>query len=338
MTDKQNKIVDFIVHKLIKDAHSKITDIDIRPKPLSVNASVQRLVDELHKLYLSKLGKGYGKFETDEINYPFPRFLREHFTKNDYDFHEFSSKLMTHLKARAEQELLATGGYVLIAKVENDSSTYLLVAIVTEVIGSSITNDLDVIDSTHLDMSQLRVAGRIDVSAWQNNHDRYISFIKGRTDIAAYFKLFLGCNDVVIAAQESKRLVEILNSYAEEQNLTTDLRDELFENAYNYLNELSKKGNTVSLDALANHICPEDPESLKSKLSDLSDDFIPDRRSIKSLTKFTGKSAYWQVSFDRKAVRNGSVRYDKDTDTIILSDIPDDLKKELIDESEESDE
>lgn len=342
MSDKQNKILDFIVHKLIKEAHEKTADVDIRPSALSVNPSVQRLVDEIHKLYLSKLGKGYGKFETDEDNYPFPRFLRDHFSENKLNFHEFSKKLMTHLKARAEKEPLATGGYVLIAKVKNDATTYLLVAIVTEVIGSAITNDLNVIDSTHLDMSQLRVAGRIDVTSWQNNHERYISFIKGRSDIAAYFKLFLGCNDVVAAAQESKKLVQALESFALAQQMSADERDNLLATAYHFLNDLSKNGDPVSLDALANHVYPQAPDKLKEKFADesieLSDDFVPDRRVIKSLVKFSGKSNYWQVSFDRKGIRNGSVRYDKDSDTIILSAIPDDLKRELIEEYQDADE
>lgn len=342
MSDKQNKILDFIVHKLIKEAHEKTADVDIRPSTLTVNPSVQRLVDEIHKLYLSKLGKGYGRFESDEDNYPFPKYIKEHFSENKYDFHPFSEKLMRHLKERAKQEPLATGGYVLIAKVENDSTTYLLVAMVTEVIGSAITNNLDVIDSTHLDMSQLRVAGRIDITAWQNGHDRYISFIKGRSDIATYFKLFLGCNDVVVAAQESKKLVHALESFALAQQMSADERDNLLATAYHFLNDLSKNGNPVSLDALANHIYPQAPDKLKEKFADdsieLSDDFVPDRRAIKSLIKFSGKSNHWQIIFDRKGIRDGSVRYDKDSDTIILSAIPDDLKQELIEEHQDADE
>ena len=42
----------------------------------------------------------------------------------------------------------------------------------------------------------LRVAGRIDLGAWQTGGERYISFLRGRGDVAQYFKLFLGCNDL----------------------------------------------------------------------------------------------------------------------------------------------
>lgn len=339
MDNIQNIITDFIVHKLIKEAHSRDTTIELRPAPLTINKSVQRLVDELYKIYAGRVSKGYGKFETDENNYPFPKFIREHFSDNSYNFFQLSSNLMSHLKSRSETELLATGGFVLIAKVQSNGSEFLLVAIVTEILGSAITSGLDVVDSSHLDMSQLRVAGRIDITSWQQGHPRYISFIKGRGDIATYFKLFLGCNDVMIAAQESKKLVDALNDFAFEQNLSPEARDKLFESSYNFLKDLSKNGNPVSLEALANHVYSDDPEKLKVKLSDssiaLSDEFIPDGRSIKSLTKFNGKSDFWQVTFDRKAIRNGSVRYDISSDTIILSNIPADLRKELIEESNE---
>ncbi|HAL37027.1 MAG TPA: hypothetical protein DCP03_02465 [Polaromonas sp.] len=46
------------------------------------------------------------------------------------------------------------------------------------------------------------------MTAWLAGGDRYISFLKGRTDVAGYFKLFLGCNDVHLAAEESKKLLQ----------------------------------------------------------------------------------------------------------------------------------
>ncbi|MFG8044809.1 nucleoid-associated protein [Pseudomonas aeruginosa] len=329
------QITNCIVHKLIKDAHQREADVDLRPTELEVNPSVQRLIDHLDKLYTGRAGKGYGRFENNEDDYPMQRFIREHVVDEKLDFVALSERMMRHLKERASVEQLATGGFVLIAKISKENVDYLLVAIVTEVVGTAITEGLEVIDSVHLDMSQLRVAGRVDVTAWQQGADRYISFLKARGDIAHYFKLFLGCNDLVLALEESKKLVAGLEQFTTERELEPAQRDEFLEKAHDYLNNLGKDV-PVSLEALSNHLWPDAPEELQLKLGSeelgLSDGFVPDRRAIRGLVKFEGKSDYWKLTFDRKAVRSGHLRYNRETDSIVLTHIPDQLRQELIDE------
>lgn len=332
------QITNCIVHKLIKEAHQRDADIDLRPTELLVNPSVQRLIDHLHSLYSGRAGKGYGRFEENEDEYPAQRFIRQHVVEGASDFLELSNRLMTHLQSRASVEQLATGGFVLIVKINNDGTDYLLVAMVTEVVGSAITEGLEIVDSVHLDMSQLRVAGRVDLTAWQGGAERYISFLKARGDIASYFKLFLGCNDLILALEESKKLVVGLEQFAAEQELEPARRDEFLEQAHQYLTALGKD-TPVSLEALSNHLWPDAPETLQTKLASdelgLSDGFVPDRRAIKGLVKFEGKSDYWKLTFDRKAMRSGHLRYNRDTDSIVLTHIPPQLRQELIEELDE---
>ncbi|WP_286978894.1 nucleoid-associated protein [Pseudomonas sp.] len=332
------QITNCIVHKLIKEAHQRDANIDLRPTELLVNPSVQRLIDHLHKLYSERAGKGYGRFEENEDEYPAQRFIRQHVVEGESDFLVLSNRLMTHLQSRASVEQLATGGFVLIVKINNDDTDYLLVAMVTEVVGTAITEGLEIIDSVHLDMSQLRVAGRVDLTAWQGGADRYISFLKGRGDIANYFKLFLGCNDLILALEESRKLVAGLEQFATEQDLQPARRDEFLEQAHQYLIGLGKD-TPVSLEALSNHLWPDEPEILQTKLASeelgLSDGFVPDRRAIKGLVKFEGKSEHWKLTFDRRAMRSGHLRYNRDTDSIVLTHIPPQLRQELIEELDE---
>jgi nucleoid-associated protein len=245
---------------------------------------------------------------------------------------------MVHLQGRAAVENLATGGFVLIAKITNEGTDYLLAAIVTEIVGTAITQGLEVIDSVHLDMSQLRVAGRVDLNAWQAGADRYISFLKSRGDIANYFKLFLGCNDLVLALEESRKLVIGLEQFAAEQALDAGQRDDFLDRAHQYLTSM-EKDTPLSLEALSNHVWPDEPELLQTKLASeelaLSDGFVPDRRAIKGLVKFEGKSQFWNIKFDRKAIRLGHLRYNPDSDSIVLTQIPDSLRQELLEEIDE---
>lgn len=330
-----NNIVNLVVHKLIKDQHGAAS-IELADAPINVTPSAQRLIDHLHKLYAERPGKGYGKFEEDENNFPMPRFVREYFVDQLTDYYALSQVMMQHLQARAGQEQLATGGYVLIAHVNNGANDFLLVAIVTEVVGTAITEGLEIVDSVHLDMSNLRVAGRVDLTAWQAGAERYVSFLKGRGEVANYFKQFLGCNDVLVALQETQKLVRGLESFATEQNLEPAVRDQLFEQAYTFLEELGRNGNPVSLDAFANRLWPDSPDDLRTALAiedlQLSDGFVPDRRAIKGLVKFKGASTHWKLEFDRRGLRNGDIRYDQDNNKLVLSNIPDALRRELLDE------
>jgi nucleoid-associated protein len=210
------------------------------------------------------------------------------------------------------------------------------VAIVTEVVGTAITEGFEIVDSVHLDMSNLRVAGRVDLTAWQDGAERYVSFLKGRGEVANYFKQFLGCNDVLVALQETQKLVRGLETFATKQHLESAVRDQLFEQAYTFLEELGRNGNPVSLDALANRLWPDSPDDLRATFANeelqLSDGFVPDRRAIKGLVKFKGTSTHWKLEFDRRGLRNGDIRYDQDNNSLVLSNIPDALRSELLEE------
>ena len=102
-----------------------------------------------------------------------------------------------------------------------------------------------------------------------------------------------------------------LESFAADQQLESAVRDQLFEKAYTYLEELGRNSTSVSLEVLANHLWPEAPDDLKTCLANeelqLSDGFVPDRRALKSLMKFKGVSTHWKLEFDRRGLRNGDI-------------------------------
>jgi nucleoid-associated protein len=291
-------------------------------------------------MYSGNTGKAFGCFEANEDEFPAQRYIRQHVIHNEYDFIVLSEKLMERLVNQAGDELLATGGYVLFARISVGETHYVLIAIVTETVGTAITDGLDVIDSVHLDLSHLRVAGRIDLNAWQAGVERYISFLKGRGDIADYFKTFIGCNDVLKPLVETQKLVTALEAFATEQGMTVESRGAFLERAHQFIVQLPKNS-PLSLSSLANHSWPDEPEKLTATLSrdefSLSDGFVPDRRAAKGLVNFEGKSQFWKLNFSRAAIKNGHVEYDAENQRIILKNIPDDLRQELLAETAEID-
>ncbi|AOY00666.1 nucleoid-associated protein [Jeongeupia sp. USM3] len=333
MTASEHTLRNLIVHHLVKAPHGDATmvlrDAEIAPSP-----AAQQLVDQLVDRYSERSGKGYGRFEDDEDGFPVQRLLRQHVVDGAVDFVTLSKLLMQQLLARIEAEPLAAGGYVVIARLEHAGSDYLFIALASEAIGTAIGDGLSIVDSPYLDLTALRVAGRIDLSAWLRGVERCISFLKGRGDVANYFKLFLGCNDVVIALKETQKLVQGLTQFAEREQLPAPQRDALFERAHGMLDEAGDAGAPLSLDQLVEQAWPDAPGLLREALNDdesrIASDFVPDRRAIRPLTHFKAKADHWKIEFDRNSLRSGQVIYDRDNGTLILTEIPEGLRRALL--------
>jgi len=64
----------------------------------------------------------------------------------------------------------------------------------------------------------------------------------------------------------------------------------------------------------------------------LSSGFVPDRRALRPLVRFRASAQQWKIEFDRSSLRTGAVHYDKASNTLVLSDIPEQLRRMLLDE------
>ncbi|MDT3670876.1 MAG: nucleoid-associated protein [Aromatoleum sp.] len=335
MSQVQHTISHLVVHKLVKEAESA-AGVELRAGGCPLDDAAVRLVERLCTQYATRSSKGYGRFEDDEEAFPMPRLVREHVVDRSLDFVELSQRMMRLLQACADEEGAEAGGHVVIARILEDSHDCLWVAVVDEALGSAITGALDVVDCAYLDFAHLRAAGRIDLGGWQRGDERYISFLKGRGDVAPWFKRFLGCSDLVIALKETKKLVRALNDFAETQRLETPVRDAMLERAHDYLDGLGESRAPLALDEVARQVWPEQPERLDAALnadeSQLTGGFVPDRRAIRPLVRFRAAGEQWKLEFDRSGLRSGAVHYDRASDTLVLSGLPEYLKKMLQEE------
>ena len=213
-----------IYHILNKEAQGS-PSIDPSPTEIVPTNVHLNFLNKLVEAYSGKAGKGFGKFDADEDSYPMPRIVREYL--ENQDFYSATKRMMNTLFDRIQKQLLATGGKVFIIHFEENRSEYLLIAMLSEKTAFS-TTDWQLEEEEVLALEHLKYAGRINLTAWQAGEQRYISFLKGQGDIAQYFKSFLGCNDVLIAQQETKKLIEQLEEFATEQELDIEQKTALF--------------------------------------------------------------------------------------------------------------
>jgi nucleoid-associated protein len=299
---------------------------------LAVTPTTQRVIDELYDLYSRRASKSHGKFSTADDAAPTEKHLLDYLDRKS-DFADLTEKMMATLKHQAGTRNAAQGGHVFFAHFSRDGRQFLLVAILNDKLSAALTTSYDVADVQHLDMEGFRFAGRINLTGWAAQEERYIGFLKGKGAVSEYFMAFLGCDNTVQERQDTADLVQALKGYADAQGMIGEARDEFLGKAKSICDRASRNREEIEFEALANELTPKQPEALLAALTDperkLNDRFIPDRRALSSLVKFKGKTAQWSVEFERDALSGGKVRYDSAENSLTLLDLPDDLAAQL---------
>ncbi|KQP11595.1 nucleoid-associated protein [Pseudorhodoferax sp. Leaf265] len=330
------KIHAAILHKLTKEPFGA-SSVQTRDAELKLTPPVVKLVNQITELYGSRTNKSYGRFDEDALNYPTSTVLSEIFKDGKTPFIAGTKKLMAVLNSKATQAPASKGGYVLMVHGQSDNGgNWFLVAIISNVASSAVKEDtLEIEETVHVDLDNVRVAGRVNLDMWLDGglEHRYLGFLKTRGDVADYFMYFLGCKIVAKDSEDTKRLVEALQDFARSEKLDQAQEDDFLRRAHSYCMERKKAKEAVHLEALTNAAWPDEPQKLQQALAnaavEINDGFVPDARSLKRLLRFHGKTAYWTVDLDRRALVKNEARYMKKTGELLLRNLPEGLKAEL---------
>lgn len=326
-----NVIKHVIVHDLqkIEGAFQVAAGADGR----KITPTVQRVIDELHNLYSKRASKAHGKFSIKQDHYPVQRYLKEFVDGGSAAFMDLTLQMMQTLAVQAARKAAATGGHVFFAHFERDGRTFLMVAIVNDKLGATLTEGLELEDAQHLDLDGFRFAGRINITGWLAAEERYIGFLKGKGDVAEYFKEFLGCDTTVQDRVDTTALVNVVKDFATRQGMDEQERDRFLHKAKSICDDLAKRREPISFQTFANELHPAAPDELVELLADpelrLCDGFVPDRRALNSLVKFKARTRLWSVEFDRQAMTEGMVQFNDEDATLVLRGLPQDLVEAL---------
>lgn len=326
-----NQIIHVAVHDLLRRPEG--FQVKLGKDQLAITDTTRRVVGQLHDLYGKRASKSHGKFSSNEDYSPTQKHLREYLSGGQNDFAKLTSNLMTTLQRQAGYKGAATGGHVFFAHFERDTRHYLLVAIITDKLGAALTRELDVRDVQHLDMEGFRFAGRINISGWRAQEERYIGFLKGKGDVSDYFMEFLGCDISIQERQDTWDLVQTLKSFAESQGMKGADKDTFLSRAKEICLRAARAREEIGFQALANELTPKAPDVLLEVLTNselkLNDGFVPDRRALNALVRFKARTPLWSVEFDREALSGGQILFDEDDNTLTLTGLPEELTKEL---------
>lgn len=324
-----------IVHFIDKKPDGSPAVLHARDAELPVNQAMENLMADLNDSYNAKQGKAWGFFHDESGAYPFSGWLKG-YLDNQQDFAAFSRQAVEHLQKLMEESNLSTGGHVLLSHYQQGMTDYLAIALLHHSEGVTVTKALDVAPAKHLDLGQLHLAARINLSEWQNNRQskQYISFIKGKNGkkVSDYFRDFIGCQEGVDAPSETRTLLKAFSDFVEQEDLAEEQAREKTQTLVDYASTQARLGEPITVEELSGLLDEDKPRAFYDHIRNsdygLAPEIPPDKRTLNQFRRFTGRAEGLSISFEAHLL-GSRVEYDETTDTLTIRQVPTQLKDQL---------
>ncbi|CAH9055180.1 Nucleoid-associated protein YejK [Pseudoalteromonas holothuriae] len=329
MSIEVNKLVVHYVDKQDED-----TQIHLREDEMQVNDRVNVFIEQLHHAYNGKPGKGYCAFSGDKNSKV--SAAMQSYRNNELGFWHMTQQATEVLKEELNKYAFSETGYLVFCHYQYIATDYILIALINIKEHYSITSELDLSASRHLDISRMQLAARIDLTGWDVQADdaRYISFIKGRAGrkVADFFLDFLGCEEGIDPKQQSQVMLSAVEGYLSEQQFDKQEKDDLRKEVFDYCNDCVASGEDANVEALSDTLSKSSDAPFetfyKEQGYELEESFPVDKKTVSTMVKFSGLGGGVSVGFERKHLGE-RVMYDAQSDTLTIKGIPPNLKDQL---------
>jgi nucleoid-associated protein len=324
-----------IVHQIDKKPDGTPAVLHARDTELGASQAIDNMLADLNESYNAKQGKAWGLFHGESGAYPFSRWLKDYLDESQ-DFTAFSRHAVEHLQKLMEESNLSTGGHVLFAHYQQGMTDYLTVALLHHSEGVAVNDTLDVTPAKHLDLGQLHLAARINISEWQNNTQskQYISFIKGKNGrkVSDYFRDFIGCQEGVDAPGETRTLLKAFSDFVESEDLPEEQAREKTNTLVGYATSQAKLGEPMTLEELSGLIDEDRPKAfydhIRNRDYGLSPEIPADKRTLNQFRRFTGRAEGLSISFEAHLL-GSKIDYDENAGTLTIRNLPTQLRDQL---------
>lgn len=324
-----------IVHQIDKKPDGTPAVLHARDTELRASQAIENMLADLNDSYNAKQGKAWGLFHAESGAYPFSRWLKD-YLDDSKDFTSFSRAAVEYLQTLMEESNLSTGGHVLFAHYQQGMTDYLIVALLHHSEGVAVNDTLDVTPAKHLDLGQLHLAARINISEWQNNKQskQYISFIKGKNGrkVSDYFRDFIGCQEGVDAPGETRTLLKAFSDFVESEDLPEEQAREKTNTLVGYATSQAKLGEPMTLEELSGLIDEDRPKAfydhIRNRDYGLSPEIPADKRTLNQFRRFTGRAEGLSISFEAHLL-GSKIDYDENAGTLTIRNLPTQLRDQL---------
>lgn len=321
------------INYLELDEHAR-SKAHYRAALVTPTAAVAHLVEQLHLAYNGKPAKGYAAFNAEKDQQVVT--VLQDWQKQNSDFMVLSNTATAVLEQQLTAHQLPESGYLLVCHYRYLTSDYLLFCLLGSKDHFSLTEELELATSRHLDIARMQLAARIDLTEYQSSPEqgKYISFIRGRAGrkVADFFLDFLGCEEGTDAKANSRVVLASVEEYFSAAEFDGVEKSDARKQVYNYCEERSKAGQDVVLTELSAVIDEQEQQGFlrycQEQQLGVADQFPIEVKELKKLIKFSGQGGGLSIGFDQKLLGD-RVQYDAHSDTILIKGTPPNLRDQL---------
>ncbi|WP_110666676.1 nucleoid-associated protein [Salinicola halophilus] len=258
----------------------------------------------------------------------------ERYRQGELDFTDFTAWAANALLPVIDDHL-STGGHWWFVHSRQGEAEFLTLALLHQREGYAIDAALNVVAAPQLNLGQLMLAARIDLTQWQHGQSRqYIAHVqdRGGKKASTAFAETLGCREGVDASAETRTLLKAFSDYVEQEDLSEEASRKKTDTLVDYANAQAKNGEAITLDELSELVDETQPKAfydyIRNQDYGLAEEIPPDKRTLQQFKRFTGRASGVSISFDSHLLGN-SIEYDDTHDRLIIKQVPGPLKEQI---------
>lgn len=301
-----------VIHEIIKA--EKATTLFLSDSAVDHNdEQIQAMISTLDSSF-SKKTLRRAKFSDDGF-----RATIKDFTK--IDLLRESKSLTNKLKESVQNIPAAKGGYLIFCTFKN-SKSFLAVFLVRDTKGSLLKQkddkSWDVKPTEYLDVEHFAMGAKINLDVLNSDSDdRYISLVKGNTDISEYFENWIGLDDKKPESKDADALYDIANKIPLPEG--TEDRDAFKKKIFDYAKSRSPK--IVNLRDLSKHLYDNEDTIQKycdDNEIDLDGEFKLSGKQLNRFFKVSVKAGGIELSAPRSSFSPQGIEVLQDGKSILI--------------------
>jgi nucleoid-associated protein len=336
-------ILNAIVHRIEKAGEAPAR-LQPASETLPDSDTLEAILEALTRAYHAK-SKAWGHFadtamdantakgEDDAGGSPLVAEITDYLAERR-DFVALTRPLAERL-ARLLDDHLSASGDLLVLDTRFGDARFLTLALLHHREGFAIDDALRPVPARQLNLTQMSLAARLDVSQWQAGDSRqYLSWLRDRggKKFAEAFAELLGAEEGIDAGGETRTLLKAFSDYVEKEDLAEEASREKTSALIDYANDQASRGEPITLEELSEVLDEQQPRAFYDHIRNadygLSPEIPPDRRTLSQFRRFTGRAGGVSISFDSHLL-GSSVEYDEGADRLIIKQVPKQLKEQL---------
>ncbi|PIE42855.1 MAG: hypothetical protein CSA50_08340 [Gammaproteobacteria bacterium] len=321
------------VHHVRRLSEDGPIELDESPQELINNADIESLFGHFKRLFNSKPGKQFGRFNDDHGSYPADIWTRE-FINQKIPFTSWAQKLSGEFKQHLESQPSELDFYILYIEEQVEQGRRLHILLTETESGFAYANPLDVEPIEYLNTTRLEIAARLEIEDWLSDTESasYLCVLTARTAAKAgeAFARAIGFQSATNIEQDTATFLDAIEQFCDysDENAGKVIRKK----AYNFCVEQHKAGEPVRFQELSGAVDEEAPnrfaEFARTTLATDNRELRPDYRKLRRLVRFSGKGNGISLSFSSDLIEK-SIVYDKAANSLTINDIPKTLKQQL---------